>query len=147
MTETTRRTRLLAVLTLLVTFLAGAFAGAALDRGRGHGPRGPGGPGGRGGPPAIFAAGSPLVERLELTEPQRDSIERLMRRDRARTDSMFREMRPRLRARFDSTTAAIAAVLTPEQRAEWERFLAERRAHHRRRGGGDPADGPPLPPP
>ena len=117
-----RRMRLLAVLTLLMVFAAGALVGAAVARGTGHHrpphgalPRG-------GGPPPMFAEGSPIVQRLKLTPVQRDSIERLTARDRARADSVFHHTRQLMRAHFDSTIQAVDAVLTPAQRAEWKRI-------------------------
>ena len=133
------RMRLLAIATLLVTFVAGTLVGAAVESARGGDrddrPR-PGMHDGRRGRPDIFEAGGPLDERLNLTPAQRDTIQRIVERDRAKADSLFREMRPRLRARFDSTNAAILAVLTPEQREEFRRFREERRAERHRRGGG-----------
>lgn len=131
------RMRLLAVATLLVTFLAGTLVGAAVESARGGDPDDAPRPGmhdGRRGRPDIFEAGGPLDERLGLTPQQRDTIRRIVERDRAKADSLFREMRPRLRARYDSTSAAIEAVLTPEQREEFRRFREERRAERRRRG-------------
>lgn len=137
-----RRMRLLAVLTLLVVFAAGGLVGAAVARGRGHdGP--PRGGMGRGGPPPMFAEGSPVAERLNLTPAQRDSIERITERDRVRADSVFRAMRMRMRARFDSTMMAVDSVLTPAQRAEWQEIRQEIQERERRermervrRGGG-----------
>lgn len=124
-----RRMRLLAVLSLLMVFAAGALVGAALERGTHHRPpRG-------GGPPPMFAEGSPLVQRLKLTPVQRDSIERLTAHDRARADSVFHHTRQQMRAHFDSTIQAVDAVLTPAQRAEWRRI-------HEQWHGGDGADGP-----
>ena len=120
-----RRMRLLAVLTLLVVFAAGALVGAAVERGTGH-HRPPHGALPRsGGPPPMFAEGSPIVQRLKLTPVQRDSIERLTARDRARADSVFHHTRQLMRAHFDSTIRAVDAVLTPEQRAEWLRIRQE----------------------
>ena len=138
----TRRLRWLALASLLGTFLAGALVGAAVDRARGghRWPPPPPGAEGRGpgrGGPDIFEAGGPLDERLNLTPQQRDTINRIVERDRHKADSLFREMRPRLRARFDSTRAAVDAVLTPQQREEFRRFREERRAERRRRGGGE----------
>jgi hypothetical protein len=158
------RMRLLAVLSLLFIFIAGGLVGAAVERGRHHGPRDDRPPreGRRGGPPPMFAEGSPLAERLKLTPAQRDSIEKLTARDRTRADSVFRETRRGMRAHFDSTMQAVAAVLTPEQRAEWQKIRQEwterdqREGRGRRgqgrggRGGDDPPGMPPpgpLPPP
>jgi Spy/CpxP family protein refolding chaperone len=142
------RMRLLAVLTLLAVFAAGALVGAAVERGSRHGhPRG-GMPRG-GGPPPMFAEGSPIVERLKLTPVQRDSIERLTARDRARADSVFHHTRRQMRTHFDSTIQAVDAVLTPEQRAEWKRIRDQwhRGGSHddlmRRHGPGAPHGGPP----
>jgi len=137
----TRRMRLLAVATLVVTFMAGGLVGTAVERARGpdrwapppEATRGP-----RRGGPDIFESGSALADRLRLTPQQRDSIERIMERDRQKADALFREMRPRLRARFDSTRVAVEAVLTPEQREEFRRYREERRAERRRRGGERP---------
>jgi hypothetical protein len=147
------RMRILAVLTLLVVFVAGGLVGAAVERGRDHGPRGDRPPrgGGRGGPPPMFAEGSPLAERLQLTPAQRDTIEKLTTRDRARADSIFREMRMGMRARFDSTLMAVDSVLTPQQRAEWQTIRQEwqqqerERRGRRGRGGGEGRGGPGMP--
>jgi Spy/CpxP family protein refolding chaperone len=129
-----RRMHLLAVLTLLVVFAAGALVGAALERGSHHRP--PHGAIPRsGGPPPMFAEGSPIVQRLKLTPAQRDSIERLTERDRVRADSVFHHTRERMRAHFDSTIRAVDAVLTPEQRAEWQRI---REQWHEGEGPGAP---------
>lgn len=147
---TPARLRLMTVLTLLATFAAGALVGAAITRAadddripRRHARMGR--EGRPPGPPPIFAEGSPVAERLGLSAAQRDSITRIVRRDRAKADSLYRQMRPRLRARYDSTTQAIEAVLTPEQRTEWRRMRErwrerdgrreERRARRRERAG------------
>lgn len=145
--STTRRMRLLAIASLLLTFLAGALVGTAVERARGGRAWAPppGAEAGRPrGGPDIFEAGGPLDDRLRLTPQQRDTIQRIVERDRHKADSLFRQMRPRLRARFDSTRTAIDAVLTPAQREEFRRFREERRAERRRRGGGDrpPGAGP-----
>ncbi|MBV9773324.1 MAG: hypothetical protein JO040_05210 [Gemmatimonadetes bacterium] len=151
--DRTRRARLFALLSLVVVFIAGTLVGAAAEHARGR----PGGGPGRGGPgrPEIFAAQGELAKRLHLTPSQSDSIQKIVTRSRAEADAMFREMRPRLRARFDSTTTAIDAVLTPQQRAEFKRIRDEHRAERRGRGGGSgwpggpggPEGGPGGPPP
>lgn len=148
-----RRMRLLAVLSLLVVFVAGALVGAALERGQ-RDDRGPRRPprADRRGPPPMFAEGSPVAQRLKLTPAQRDSIEKITERDRVRADSIFRETRRGMRSRFDSTMMAVNAVLTPEQRLEWQKIrreldLRERREGRGRRGGrGEGRGGPGMPP-
>lgn len=141
-----RRMRILAVLTLLVVFVAGGLVGAAVERGRDHrrGPDRPPRGEGRRGPPPLFAEGSPVAERLKLTAAQRDSIERITERDRVRADSVFRETRRGMRARFDSTLMAVDSVLTPTQRAEWQKIRQEwqGREGRGRRGGGGGRGGP-----
>lgn len=150
-----RRMQWMAVLVLLVVFVAGGLVGAAVERGRDHGRgRGDGPPrdGRRGGPPPMFAEGSPIAQRLNLTDAQRDSIERITERDRVRADSVFRETRRGMRARFDSTMTAVDAVLTPQQRVEWQKIRNEWQAREGRGGrgrggpgrrGGGPDDRPP----
>jgi Spy/CpxP family protein refolding chaperone len=140
-----RRMQALAVLMLLVVFVAGGLVGAAVERGRDHGRRGDGPPRGerRGGPPPMFAEGSPIAERLNLTDAQRDSIERITERDRVRADSIFRETRRGMRARFDSTMTAVDAVLTPTQRAEWQKIRQEWQAREGRGGRGRRGPGGP----
>jgi Spy/CpxP family protein refolding chaperone len=150
---TPRRLRspaLLAAGTLVATFAAGAATGAAVERARAPDPAQEAPLRVRGTPP-IYGAAGPLAEQLELTVAQRDSIEAILTAERARADSLYREFRPRLRARMDSSTAAVEAVLTPEQRTEWMRM---RREHHRRGmgmrrhgpGGGPDTAGPDPPP-
>jgi Spy/CpxP family protein refolding chaperone len=145
----TRRMRLLAIASLLLTFLAGGLVGTAVERARGArawSPPPPGAEPGRGrGGPDIFEAGGPLDDRLRLTPRQRDTIQRIVQRDRQKADSLFREMRPRLRARFDSTRTAVEAVLTPQQREEFRRFREEHRERRRRRGGDRAAGSGPAP--
>lgn len=153
-----RRMQWMAVLMLLVVFVAGGLVGAAVERGRDHGRRGEGPPRGdrRGGPPPMFAEGSPIAQRLNLTDAQRDSIEHITERDRARADSIFRETRRGMRTRFDSTMTAVDTVLTPTQRAEWQKIRQEWQAREGRGGrgrggsgrrggpdGGIPPGGPP----
>ncbi|HEU0302453.1 MAG TPA: hypothetical protein VFR37_23540 [Longimicrobium sp.] len=148
-----RRMRLLAVLSLLVVFTAGALVGAAVERGRHPSPPRAALPRG-GGPPPMFAEGSPLARRLGLTPAQRDSIEKLTARERALGDSVFHATRRQMRLHVDSTITAVEAVLTPEQRAEWRRIHEEWRherpeEHIRRHHGGGPGGpgGPGRPPP
>ncbi|MDB4947565.1 MAG: hypothetical protein JWM27_214 [Gemmatimonadetes bacterium] len=144
-----RSVKLLAALCLVAVFAAGFLVGAAAtrahDRQWGPPPFGMGGEAHHGPRPNLFAPDGPLGQRLHLTHAQADSIDRIVKRDQREAEQMMRAFHPRLRAHFDSTTAAIGAVLTPPQRAEFERFLER---HHPRRGRG-PAGGPPpgTPPP
>jgi Spy/CpxP family protein refolding chaperone len=85
--------------------------------------------------PGAFAAwgthlmASDLKRHLDLTPPQQAEVERILADSRAEWVALHHEMRPRVRAILDRTHARISAVLTPQQRAEFERF--RKRRHHR----------------
>jgi Spy/CpxP family protein refolding chaperone len=141
-----RHVRLLAALSLLVTFAAGMVVGGAVTRAHDRhwfmaGPHGPGGP------QNLFAPQGELGRRLNLNAQQRDSIQHIVQREQAGAEAFMREMRPRLRAHFDSVTTAIDAVLTPTQRAEFAKFRTEHRLDHHHRGPGMGGGGPGMPPP
>jgi Spy/CpxP family protein refolding chaperone len=120
---------------LVVTFIAGALVGVAFERvvaadpapaafGRGRmalQPRG-----------RAFARGSPIAQRLHLSEEQQVRIDSILSADRAKARVVLGQIRPLLQARYDSTTSAIRAVLTPEQREEFRRLRMERRRQLRR---------------
>ena len=134
-----RRVRLLAFAALLVTFFVGALAGLAYERVLNAREPVPGTMRDR--PafdrrPMIFAPGGRMAEQLDLTPVQQDRINRILEEDRAKAGAVFEEMEPRLRARYDSTNAAIRAVLTPEQQREFERLQVERRIRMQERFGG-----------
>lgn len=126
-----RRLRLLAAAVLTVTFVAGALVGFVGERLVGEvQPQPPRlGRAGLGSQPRarIFARGSPAARRLGLSEDQHSRIDSIFAADRVKAQAILRQLQPRLQARFDSTTAAVRAVLTPEQRVEFRRFRAERR--------------------
>lgn len=69
---------------------------------------------------------SDLKRHLDLTPQQEAEVERILAESRAESIALHREMRPRVRAILDRTHARISAVLTPTQRAEFERFRARR---------------------
>jgi Spy/CpxP family protein refolding chaperone len=133
--------RMLAIGLLVLAFAAGALGGVAADRlldsrGPGFGPppgQG-GGPAGSGGG-AIFPPGLPLARQLDLTPEQRRQIGAILTAERAKADSVMRAVRPVLQARYDSTSAAVRALLTPEQRERFDRLRDTRRDRLRRRGG------------
>ena len=150
------RMRSMAITVLLLTFVAGGLVGIAVDRVLISGPTAPadggtrptrigGPPGLRGGriPGGIFASGGGMAERLGLSPEQQERIDSVLAADRRKADAMLRQIRPLLQARYDSTTAAILGVLSPEQRAEFEAIRRERREQIRARGRrAPPPDGP-----
>jgi Spy/CpxP family protein refolding chaperone len=63
-----------------------------------------------------------LDRRLDLTDAQRAQVEQIIRRHHARIDGMWDDLRPRMHAEIDQANAEIAHILTPEQRAKFERL-------------------------
>ncbi len=126
-----RRARLLGIALLVVTFAAGMLAGAAFDHALAarepapaqepgwhcHGPHG--------------KKTSMILDRLDLTPDQRTRVDAIMARRRAQADAFWEREGPRMRGIVDSTRSEIRAILTPEQRAEYDRLRAQHRAARR----------------
>jgi Spy/CpxP family protein refolding chaperone len=151
-----RRARLLGAALLAATLVAGGLTGAAIDRAVvRHALAAPGG-----GPcrDARRRPGLGFLEPLHLTAAQRDSVKAILEHRRGQMDAFWAEAGPRLRAVVDATETEIRSVLTPEQRATFDRMRAARDARHRERwrrdwtlpqghGGPPPAEPPPGGPP
>ncbi|HLA89753.1 MAG TPA: hypothetical protein VJL28_04895 [Gemmatimonadaceae bacterium] len=160
--EALGRVRAQAMVLLVLAFLAGAFAGVALERvafrpvrgerigwrgGRG-GPGGPGSPergGVRGGLPAFY-------ERLSLTDSQKTKIEEILKKRRPRVDSLMQSTWAVIGAASDSTRKEIDAVLTADQRRKLDSLRPSRgrgfglpgsRGGPRGGGGGGEREGRP----
>lgn len=144
--ESLGRIRIQAIVLLIVAFVAGGLAGAAVEHVRlAHRrpafPMGPGPAFGalRGGVPGYY-------NRLGLSPDQRARISAILKRAQPRTDSLLNETLPQLRAITDSVRREIRAVLTPDQAARLDR-------ERRRRGWQEtgirpvPPGGPPPPHP
>lgn len=110
------KTTIVAIVVVLLTFTAGVMVGVFVShimilRG-GHG--------------APFFPTTAMVNRLDrrldLTEAQRAQVEQIIRRSHARIDGMWDDMRPRMHAEIDKANAEISRILTPEQRAKFERL-------------------------
>ncbi len=127
------RARRQALLVLLVAFAAGALAGFATERVLDRGWPWQDHHRDRHGPARMFAPDGPLGKRLDLTPGQRAEIEAILDQDGAKARVIFDTMRPRLKALFDSTTREVRAVLTPDQRKEFDRYVAQRLARLRER--------------
>ncbi len=132
--ESPRQARLLGIALLAATFVIGGLAGAATVRlSAGREPaaathnaeeRGP----------RTRGRGS-VLDQLDLTPEQCERIEAVLERRRLQTEAFWDVHGPALRAIVDSTRAEIRAVLTPEQRAEYDRLRAERRRRPHEQNG------------
>ncbi len=132
------RVRAQAIVLLLLAFLAGAFAGGAIER-LSHGRRADwpsrggfmggmarGGYGARGGGfPAIY-------DSLNLSMGQRATIDTIMMRRRPVSDSL----RKAIGANMDATRQAVEAVFTPAQKAKADSMRARIDSTIHARGGG-----------
>lgn len=125
------KTTFVAILILLLTFMAGFAVGMFTDHllilwHRGH----------RGVPPfATHIMAERLDHHLDLTDAQRKQVEAIIERRHERISGLWRSLHPRVRAEVDQTNAEIEKILTPAQR---EKFGKMRMRMHR--------DGPPPPP-
>lgn len=141
-----------ALVSILALFLAGISIGALgmhLYQERSEtGPRDP-----FPGPPRAFMRH--LESRLELTPEQRRKIAAIRRESWGESESLRRELRPRIQKQMEAAREKVLAVLTAEQRERLERLLSDDpRALHRfflgeggRRPGGPPGPPPPEGPP
>ena len=135
--RTPRRARLLGMALLAATFLTGTLAGAAIDQAVAARQPDPAADAGRrcDGPPGKKTQA--ILHQLDLTPEQRERVDAIMERRRRQADAFWEREGPRMRSIVDSTRAEIRAVLTPEQRAEYDRLReahrAARRAEHARR--------------
>jgi Spy/CpxP family protein refolding chaperone len=129
--RTPRRTRLLAIGVLAATFATGMLAGTAADQAlaaRGPAPAPKAGWQCEGGPGGKTRA---ILDQLRLTPEQRTRIDAVMERRRAQADAFWASEGPRMRSIVDSTRAEVRAILTPEQRAEYDRIREQHRAARR----------------
>lgn len=69
-----------------------------------------------------------LEHRLGLTPEQKTEIDLILREARAESDAIRDEIRPKVEEHMAATRERIEAVLTPEQREEFQRM------HERHRG-------------
>jgi len=123
---TARNARVMGIAMLVIAFAVGALAGATTLRVAGGSavPERSGRPDRRG--PDLF-------ERLDLTPDQKTQVDAIMERRRVEMDAFWKQQGPALRAIYDSTRVEIRALLTPEQRALDDKFMAERRDHFKGR--------------
>lgn len=122
------RSKTLAVTLLLAVFVAGGVAGWALGA-RISVPR----PGGRG-PDAMAAF---LTRRLHLTDAQHDSVRAIFARHDPEIRTILGVVRPRMDSLRSVLHAEIDAQLTPAQREQHARLVAELEHHRQERGHRD----------
>ncbi len=122
-----RRTRLLGAGLLAATFGAGTLAGAAFTRvldareTRAEAPAPP-----RASPGTGHRAA--LLDSLALTPGQRVRVDAIMARRKEQSKAFWEAEGRRLRTIVDSARAEIRTVLTPEQRARYDRLREELKA-------------------
>ena len=130
MSAKTRRT---AVLVLLAVFLVGGVAGWVLeevaedvnwptlrdDR--------PGAPGDGVDDPLDDDAEEDFLETLGLSREQLASVDRLLDEREDRLEAYWRTRLPEIQSVMDSTRAGIRNLLTPDQRAAYDRWVERQR--------------------
>lgn len=131
----TGKLRLLSLVVLLGTFFAGSLAGAAFTRVVNADQAVQSQPEKKAEQPEKKKRRS-IFDELGLTPQQDSQIHAIMKQTEPKTDSMWREFRPRIRAVIDSAHAEIDNVLKPEQRQQLQQWRQERRERQRRDNDG-----------
>ncbi len=134
-----QRSKSMAVVFLLVAFLAGGALGFAASQMTGRGK-----PGSHGGRESMSVR---VARELSLTPTQKTSLDSLMDRRRVQIRELYRPVRPQLdsldkigHAISDSAHAQVRRILTPEQQVKWDamrdrarkNFEASRKRHEQR---------------
>ncbi len=122
------RNRIAVALLLLMVFAAGMITEAWVFRFRSHGIRSMAMPGGR--PPFGAERDRHFGEELGMDSLQRMRVDSIFARRRVEIDSFWKGPGKSLRAIMDSTREEVRQVLTPEQRARFDRRHMERRPQH-----------------
>ncbi len=126
---TATRARALGLALLATIFAAGALAGAAFERVSDRAPAATAAPTDS----ACEARRKGLiVDQVSPTPEQRTRIDAILERRRGQMDAFWEGEGRRLRGIVDSTRNEIREVLTPQQRAEYDRLVAEARARKER---------------
>jgi len=133
-----RRARLVSVLLLVATFVAGGLAGAGifhwLVESRHGGPHQP--------PPSIM--GPMPLRDLGLTPEQELKAREIGDRYRPAFEAIRREILPRVQPIHGQMEQELRKILTPEQQKKLDELIERRK--HEPPPGPPGADSPPLPP-
>ncbi|OLC45641.1 MAG: hypothetical protein DMD29_01755 [Gemmatimonadetes bacterium] len=116
------RSKAWAAVLLAAVFVAGGAAGwgiAAWRDPRGH----------RGGPDAMV---NYLDDHLRLSAAQKDSVRAVLARHRPEMEALWREVHPRFDSIRTVIRSEISRQLTPGQRDEYVRLLAEQEHQHQK---------------
>lgn len=115
-----RRPRLVASVLLALTFVTGGLAGMAVEEALGL---------------DWFdfldedvRPDTRLLEGIRLTGDQREDVDRILGRQEKRLEAYWAARLPEMQAIADRSYAEIRAILTPEQRAVFDRHVAARGA-------------------
>lgn len=137
-----RRTRLLGIALILVTFVVGGFTGAAATRVLSARPTEDAMPKATARAPAARGDESrddespeerpdgrraSIFDQLDLAADQRTRVDAVLARRNAEIEAFWDEAGPRLRAIVDAARADIREILTPAQEKEYDRLRKERR--------------------
>src|SRR6266540_689893 len=124
------KSKLTALALLIAVFAAGGAAGWGAREGATCDNRS------RRGPEAMVEH---LTRELTLTATQRDSVRAIFERHHPEVEALWAGIRPRFDSIKVRVRAEVAAQLTPDQQARYQRLLEE--AEHRRRGDSTKAEG------
>lgn len=140
-----KRARLIGSALLILMFVVGGLAGAAVSRvlsaddakeqlsGK------PRERGSRGGPRRLLED-TTFAREIGLTTAQRAEIKTILDRRDDEAKKMWSEFEPRLKSFGQEVHEEVSAVLTPEQRTRLDAAIAQRRANKQRRHECGPAD-------
>ena len=86
-----------------------------------------------------------LAHELNLSAQQKEQVAAIVKNHGNRINGLMSGVRPQVRQEIDAANREISAVLTPDQRAKFDKLRM--RLGPRRGPGGPPPDGPPPGPP
>lgn len=124
--DSPRQARLLGITLLAATFAIGGLSGAAATRLLGNREPVAVAPDAEERGPREQCRPSTL-DQIGISPEQRQQIDGVLERRRRQTEAFWDQYGTTLRAIVDSARAEVRALLTPEQRAEYDRLRAERR--------------------